>query len=88
MNLIKFFFINLVLCSAIFLTATYSDRYISKPYTLIDLVTLIISLVIYYIVFTLFNKVKKAIKHGRYEVLIFILAILTAAIITGAFLGT
>ncbi|PEL13566.1 hypothetical protein [Bacillus sp. AFS017336] len=87
MKFIKFFVIQFMLWGVLFLTATYSDRYISKPYTIIDLVTLIISLAIYYIVLTLFDKARKTLKPDRYEFLIYILPVLIAAIVIGALTG-
>jgi len=87
MNLIKYFVLQLMLCSVIFLTGFYLDSYISKPFTIIDLIAIIIGVVIIYIVLTLYNKAKKGLKPVRYGILFTILAILIAVIIIGVLTG-
>lgn len=83
MHLIKYFVLQFIFCVVVFLTASYLDSYISRPFTFIDLILLVIGLVIYYIVFKLYNKAKKSLKPVRYEILFTVLAILIAAIIVG-----
>lgn len=87
MNFIKYFLLRLMLCSVIFLTGFYLDSYISKPFTIIDLISIIIGVVIIYIVLTLYNKAKKGLEPVRYGILFTLLAILIAAIIIGVLTG-
>ncbi|PEJ56700.1 hypothetical protein CN692_16190 [Bacillus sp. AFS002410] len=87
MNLIKYFVTQLMFCGVVFLTGYYLDSYISKPYTIIDLIALIIGLVIYYIIFTFYEKAKKGLKPVRFEILFTVITILIAAIIIGVLTG-
>ncbi|PGS45911.1 hypothetical protein [Bacillus sp. AFS041924] len=87
MNLIKYFITQLMFCGVVFLTASCLESYISKPFTIIDLMVLIIGLLIYYIIFSLYNKAKKGLKPVRYEILFTVLTILIAAIFVGVLTG-
>jgi len=65
------------------------DSYISKPFTLKDLVAIIIGVVVYIIVLNLNDKAKKRLKPVRLvnKILFSILAILIATIIVGVATG-
>jgi uncharacterized membrane protein len=88
MNLIKYFFIQLILFSVIFLAAFYLDSYINKPFTFTDLIATIIGIAILVVAFN-FNKLKKGLNPIRTfnKVLLSVIAIVIAIIVIGVLTG-
>jgi peptidoglycan/LPS O-acetylase OafA/YrhL len=89
MNLIKYFGIQFVLFGVIILTNFYLDSYISKPFTYVDLIAIIIGASIIILSLNLYNKLKKRLKPIRLfeKILISVLAIIIATIFIGVLTG-
>ncbi|WP_458948987.1 hypothetical protein [Oceanobacillus sp. CAU 1775] len=89
MNNIKYFVIQFVLFGVVIFTNYYLSRYISKPFTLTDLIAIIISISVMISALILYFRFKKNIHPIRLfnKTLISLLAIFFAIIFIGVLIG-
>lgn len=89
MNFIKYYGIQFILFGVIILTNFYFDSYISKPFTSIDLIAIIIGVAILILSLNLYNKLKRRLKPIRLfnKILLSVLAIFIATIFIGVLTG-
>jgi hypothetical protein len=89
LNLIKYFAIQFVLSSVIILFGFFKDIYISKPFTYVDLLAIIIAIPILILAIKLNSKFKKGLSPIRLinKVILSILAIIIATVFIGVLTG-
>lgn len=89
MYLIKYFLVQLIFFGVIIFIGFCSDRYISRPFTLIDMISIILYITLLFSVLTLYNKFKKGLKPISlfFRLLFSFLAIIISIIIIGFFIG-
>ena len=89
MNYIKYFGIQLFKCSMLILTSFYLGSYIEKPFTSTDLIAIMISSVIVFLVFYFYNMVKKGLYPIRKvnKISLSVIAIIIAIIVIGVITG-
>ena len=89
MNHVKYFCIQCTSIAVVLLTVFYSDSYISKPFTFIDLIAIPIAITMIILVVTLYNKFKKSLEPILLsnKILLSVVAIFTAIIFVGFVTG-
>lgn len=89
MNGIKYFFLQFVLFCIIILSGFFLDKYISKPFTYVDLLAIVITFPILMFFLKLSGKLKNRLTSMRSfnKILLSILAIIIATVFTGVLTG-
>jgi hypothetical protein len=89
LNDIKYFIIQIVLFCVIILIGFFSDKYISKPFSYVDILAIITMVPIFILVLNLGSKLKNRLKpiHILNKILLSISGIIIATVFTGVLTG-
>jgi peptidoglycan/LPS O-acetylase OafA/YrhL len=82
MSTVKFFLYQFLLLTALLLVNIYSDPYISKPFSIVDLIATIIVFPVYFLLISMFVKLYRRFNtRSRNKIIVITLAFVAAIIL-------